>query len=112
MPITPIAAADFEVAVDVGDVLTYNWSMGEEQYFQKLNLTEKSENSTHMFLSYNISQAEDIMQFNSTNTNQSISILSGNVSLDFFSNITFINTVLPRDANFSSQIPEFNSITV
>ncbi|TFH26956.1 MAG: hypothetical protein E4G98_06585 [Promethearchaeota archaeon] len=84
--------------------------MGNEQYYQKLNITEKSENSTHMFLSYNISQAEDLMHFNSTNTNQSLSILSGNVAQDFFSNITFINTVLSHDVNFSSQMSELDSM--
>ena len=39
--------------------------MGEEQYFQKLNITEKSENSTHLFISYNISQTDDPTSFNS-----------------------------------------------
>lgn len=108
--ITPIAAADFEVAVEVGDILTYNYSMGEEQYFQKLNVTEISENSTHLFISYNFSQTDDPTSFNSTHINQSTSILSGNIVQDLFSNITFFSTVLPRDANFSSQMSDFDTM--
>ncbi|MHA1674289.1 MAG: hypothetical protein ACTSYI_11765 [Promethearchaeota archaeon] len=106
----PNSAADFEVAVEVGDILTYNYSMGEEQYYQKLNVTEISENSTHLFISYNFSQTDDPTSFNSTHINQSTSILSGNVVQDLFSNITFFSTVLPRDANFSSQMSDFDTM--
>ncbi|MHA1611680.1 MAG: hypothetical protein ACTSYU_06470 [Promethearchaeota archaeon] len=106
----PCSAANFEVAVEAGDILTYNYSMGDEQYYQKLNITEKSENSTHLFLTYNYSQTDNPLLFNSTITNISTSTLSGNVVQDLFSNITFINTVLPRDANFSSQISDFDTM--
>lgn len=103
---------DFTISANIGDILSYNSSFGEETNFFQYNLTALSNNSTHLFLSYdyfNTTEPSQLWLNHSKQwTNHSQALLSGDLALDFFSNLTLVSIILPEQTNFSSQYSEFD----
>jgi hypothetical protein len=101
---------EIKIAGKTGDILTYKWSIEDEEYYEKFNLTELSYKESELFLNLSYMSADSLDQFNETYTNSTSHMLNGTLSNDLFANHTFLSLFLPLHYNFTEQKSEFDGI--
>ena len=97
-----------EIIGKPGDILTYEWQVGTNSSFRKLNLTDTYiNNETNLILQFDNFEADSVSAFNLTSANQTENVLTGNISQDLFSDVSFFNFYQPLNMNFSASQQEF-----
>lgn len=109
-PFIPNAQQSLQIGAQVGNVFTYNTTIGNETLFQKYQLTSLEDNTTHLKLLFDVFETSNLLEFNETATNQTQQYLSGKILDDLFSNASFFSIILPLSSNFSRDQAEFESL--